>query len=137
MCSGSYVNVYIQLYHFCRPVIESQEFYQLFPALKRRLDKQKLTHKTAGEFLHTVKTLMAKLKVSLAHLTFWEGVHKNCFRQMTGVLYHVRTLKESTVQLTNNTSQNQWPRIEHNFFLADYPTLWHLDCRRFILTQNL
>ncbi|KAG1809692.1 uncharacterized protein BJ212DRAFT_1379102 [Suillus subaureus] len=46
------------------PVIESQEFYQLFPALKRRLDKQKLTHNTAGEFLHTVKTLMAKLKAN-------------------------------------------------------------------------
>ncbi|KAG2116832.1 hypothetical protein DEU56DRAFT_984881 [Suillus clintonianus] len=46
------------------PVIESQEFYQLFPALKRRLDKQKLTHNTAGEFLHAVKTLMAKLKAN-------------------------------------------------------------------------
>ncbi|KAG2347680.1 hypothetical protein BDR05DRAFT_927599 [Suillus weaverae] len=46
------------------PVIESQEFYSLFPALKRRLDKQKLTHSTAGEFLHTVKTLMAKLKAN-------------------------------------------------------------------------
>jgi hypothetical protein len=48
-----------------RPVIESQEFYKLFPTLKRRLDKQKLTHNTAGEFLHVMKTLMAKLKVYL------------------------------------------------------------------------
>ncbi|KAG2345925.1 hypothetical protein BDR05DRAFT_96751 [Suillus weaverae] len=32
--------------------------------LKCRLNKQKLTHNTAGEFLHTVKTLMAKLKAS-------------------------------------------------------------------------
>ncbi|OAX35065.1 hypothetical protein K503DRAFT_664800, partial [Rhizopogon vinicolor AM-OR11-026] len=46
------------------PVIESQEFYKLFPTLKRRLDKQKLTHNTAGQFLHVVKTLMAKLKVN-------------------------------------------------------------------------
>ncbi|KAG0701346.1 hypothetical protein DFH29DRAFT_990130 [Suillus ampliporus] len=46
------------------PVIESQEFYKLFPALKRRLDKQKLTHNTAGEFLHVMKTLMAKLKAN-------------------------------------------------------------------------
>ncbi|KAG2340343.1 hypothetical protein BDR05DRAFT_889963 [Suillus weaverae] len=46
------------------PVIESQEFYKLFPALKRQLDKQKLTHKTAGEFLHVMKTLMAKLKAN-------------------------------------------------------------------------
>ncbi|KAG0705087.1 hypothetical protein DFH29DRAFT_316434 [Suillus ampliporus] len=46
------------------PVIESQEFYKLFPTLKRRLDKQKLTHNTAGEFLHVMKTLMAKLKAN-------------------------------------------------------------------------
>ncbi|OJA15113.1 hypothetical protein AZE42_09078 [Rhizopogon vesiculosus] len=46
------------------PVIESQEFYKLFPTLKRRLDKQKLTHNTAGQFLHVVKTLMAKLKAN-------------------------------------------------------------------------
>ncbi|KAG1886619.1 hypothetical protein F4604DRAFT_1278700 [Suillus subluteus] len=46
------------------PVIESQEFYKLFPTLKRRLDKQKMTHNTAGEFLHVMKTLMAKLKAN-------------------------------------------------------------------------
>ncbi|KIK47713.1 hypothetical protein CY34DRAFT_8765 [Suillus luteus UH-Slu-Lm8-n1] len=46
------------------PVIESREFYKLFPTLKRRLDKQKLTHNTAGEFLHAMKTLMAKLKAN-------------------------------------------------------------------------
>jgi len=46
-----------------RPVIESKEFYRLFPALKRQLDKQVVTHRSAGEFLHTMKTLMAKLKV--------------------------------------------------------------------------
>ncbi|KAJ6514882.1 hypothetical protein C8R47DRAFT_1275662 [Mycena vitilis] len=46
------------------PVIESRQFYQLFPAMKRLLDKQEVTHKTAGEFLHTVKTLMAKLKAN-------------------------------------------------------------------------
>ncbi|KAJ7289087.1 hypothetical protein C8J57DRAFT_1459186 [Mycena rebaudengoi] len=45
------------------PVIESKQFYQLFPAVKRLLDKQEVTHRTAGEFLHTLKTLMAKLKV--------------------------------------------------------------------------
>jgi hypothetical protein len=31
--------------------------------LKRRLDQQDVTHKAAGEFLHLMKTLMAKLKV--------------------------------------------------------------------------
>ncbi|KIJ61776.1 hypothetical protein HYDPIDRAFT_115606 [Hydnomerulius pinastri MD-312] len=46
------------------PVIESKEFYRLFPALKRRLDQQVLTHRAAGEFLHLMKTLMAKLKAN-------------------------------------------------------------------------
>ncbi|KAJ7931787.1 hypothetical protein B0H13DRAFT_2227876 [Mycena leptocephala] len=46
------------------PVIESKQFYMLFPAMKRLLDKQEITHKTAGEFLHTLKTLMAKLKAN-------------------------------------------------------------------------
>ncbi|KAJ7696454.1 hypothetical protein B0H17DRAFT_398658 [Mycena rosella] len=46
------------------PVIESKEFYTLFPTLKKTLDHQEVTHPTAGEFLHTVKTLMAKLKAN-------------------------------------------------------------------------
>ncbi|KAF8340910.1 hypothetical protein F5887DRAFT_1062589 [Amanita rubescens] len=46
------------------PVIESREFYKLFPTLKRRLDQQEVTHKAAGEFLHLMKTLMAKLKAN-------------------------------------------------------------------------
>jgi hypothetical protein len=45
------------------PVIESRKFYKLFSALKRKLDQQSTSHHTAGEFLHTLKTLMAKLKV--------------------------------------------------------------------------
>ncbi|KIM92371.1 hypothetical protein PILCRDRAFT_417 [Piloderma croceum F 1598] len=46
------------------PVIESKEFYRLFPILKKRLDQQFVTHNAAGEFLHTLKTLMAKLKAN-------------------------------------------------------------------------
>lgn len=46
------------------PVIESREFYNLFSTLKRRLDLQGVSHPTAGEFLHTIKTLMAKLKAN-------------------------------------------------------------------------
>ncbi|EIW81351.1 hypothetical protein CONPUDRAFT_82336 [Coniophora puteana RWD-64-598 SS2] len=46
------------------PVIESKEFYKLFPKLKKRLDQQNVTHQTAGQFLHTAKTLMAKLKAN-------------------------------------------------------------------------
>jgi hypothetical protein len=45
------------------PVIESREFYKLFYSVKKKLDQQKSSHRTAGEFLHTLKTLMAKLKV--------------------------------------------------------------------------
>lgn len=48
---------------FFRPVIESRGFYHLFPALKECLDNQVVTHRAAGEFLHVMKTLMAKLKV--------------------------------------------------------------------------
>ena len=50
------------------PVIESRQFYTLFPQLKRRLDKQETTHPKASVFLQTIKTLMAKLKVVLAKL---------------------------------------------------------------------
>nr|GAT56845.1 predicted protein [Mycena chlorophos] len=46
------------------PVIESQQFYGIFPSIKRLLDRQQVTHRTAGEFLHTIKTLMAKLKAN-------------------------------------------------------------------------
>ncbi|KAF7370364.1 VWFA domain-containing protein [Mycena sanguinolenta] len=46
------------------PVIESKQFYMLFPTMKRLLEKQETTHQTAGEFLHTLKTLMAKLKAN-------------------------------------------------------------------------
>ena len=45
------------------PVIESKEFFKEFSTLKGHLDLQKTSHKTAGQFLHTIKTLMAKLKV--------------------------------------------------------------------------
>jgi len=46
------------------PVISSKQFYTLFQTIQKRLDQQEVTHKTAGEFLQTLKTLMAKLKVS-------------------------------------------------------------------------
>jgi hypothetical protein len=44
-------------------VIESEGFYQLFRRVKKTLDRQPISHHTAGEFLLTLKTLMAKLKV--------------------------------------------------------------------------
>lgn len=66
------------------PVIESKGFYKLFSTLKKLLDLQKTSHTTASEFLLTIKTLMAKLKVysptpcrDIFHL-------KSSGRQMTG-----------------------------------------------------
>ena len=50
------------------PVIESKEFYKLFKEVKKTLDQQSTSHHTAGEFLLTLKTLMAKLKVRLKQL---------------------------------------------------------------------
>ena len=58
------------------PVIESKEFYKSFTTLKRRLDLQKVSHPTAGEFLHTIKTLMAKLKV--CHFFRCQGYYSYC-----------------------------------------------------------
>jgi tRNA 2-selenouridine synthase SelU len=46
------------------PVIESRQFYSLFTVLKRQLEDKPATHKEAGTFLHTLKILMAKLKVT-------------------------------------------------------------------------
>ncbi|KAH9166548.1 hypothetical protein EDB89DRAFT_2232826 [Lactarius sanguifluus] len=46
------------------PAIGSRDFYELFATLKMQLDLQKVSHPAAGEFLHTTKTLMAKLKAS-------------------------------------------------------------------------
>ena len=70
------------------PVIESKEFYKLFAALKKRLDLQNTSHPSAGEFLHTIKTLMAKLKV--CSLPFRACYDFKCSRRpMTGVLFPV------------------------------------------------
>ncbi|KAH7105371.1 hypothetical protein BKA62DRAFT_689459 [Auriculariales sp. MPI-PUGE-AT-0066] len=44
------------------PVIESRQFYELFVQVKKVLAKQKISHPTAGGFLLTLKTLMAKIK---------------------------------------------------------------------------
>lgn len=77
-------------YTYNRPVIESRDFYKLFPTLKRRLDQQDVTHKAAGEFLHLMKTLMAKLKVRLvAARPIY--IMLMLSRQMTGERFLVRS----------------------------------------------
>jgi hypothetical protein len=54
------------------PVIGSREFYTLFSAVKQKLDQQKTSLRTAGEFLLTLKTLMAKLKVRSISFSEWQ-----------------------------------------------------------------
>jgi hypothetical protein len=46
------------------PVINSPSFYSLFRHLRQHLDRQEFTHGSGGAFLHSLKTLMAKIKVS-------------------------------------------------------------------------
>jgi hypothetical protein len=45
------------------PVIEPKEFYKLSIAVMKKLDHRGTSHRTAGEFLLTLKILMAELKV--------------------------------------------------------------------------
>lgn len=45
------------------PVIESKDFYKLFATVTRKLDQLETSYRTGGEFLLTLKILMAKLKV--------------------------------------------------------------------------
>lgn len=47
------------------PVIESKKFYTMFEKLRKVFEEQPVTHPSAGVFLSTMKTLMAKLKVSI------------------------------------------------------------------------
>jgi hypothetical protein len=57
------------------PVIGSEDFYTLFFELKKKLHQQS-SHRIAGEFLHTLKTLMAKLKVCSPTVLFgWVTNH--------------------------------------------------------------
>lgn len=67
-----------------RPVIESREFYKLFPTVKRRLDLQPITYHSAVGFLDILKTLMAKLKVG-RHPCIADNFSNASRRQMIGV----------------------------------------------------
>ncbi|KAG8915388.1 hypothetical protein FRC00_004956 [Tulasnella sp. 408] len=60
-------------------VIESKAFYARFAKLGKELFKQRSTHMNAGEFLFTLKTLMAKLTVSF-HVLPWNFVLKAWFQ---------------------------------------------------------
>ena len=68
------------------PVIQSPRFYELFGALKTRLEKQPVTHKSAGEFLRVLKMLMAKLKVRAHTACPVDVPSEMSFRLAIGVL---------------------------------------------------
>ena len=53
-----------------RPVINTHRFFNLFGSLKKRFERQGVTYTSAGVFLHTLKTLMAKLKVEIIEIVF-------------------------------------------------------------------
>jgi hypothetical protein len=66
------------------PVIHSPNFYSLFLRLCRQLDKQKFTYTSGGTFLHNLKTLMAKLKVSVVHCMVLHAAITTFFRPAIG-----------------------------------------------------
>lgn len=54
-----------QLHILPWPVIKSKGFYTLFGHIRGILEDQPITHGEGGGFLHLLKTLMAKIMVSL------------------------------------------------------------------------
>ena len=94
------------------PVIKSREFYKLFSTLKKRLDLQKISHPAAGEFLYTMKTLMAKLKVCffLSRLR----IRLTTSRPMTGEPFLVRPFSTFTHTLHSYSQQKPWLSIVPN-----------------------
>ena len=70
------------------PVIESAGFYDLFGALKIRLDQQPLTYKYASVFIGALKMLMAQLKV--CKQTLPDVATDRVYRQTIGVPWIVR-----------------------------------------------
>ncbi|KAG8921722.1 hypothetical protein FRC02_012397, partial [Tulasnella sp. 418] len=63
------------------PVIQSRPFYTLFSKLRTLLFKQPTTHASAGEFLITLKTLMAKLKAQ-----DWGSIDQNLTKHRVSLL---------------------------------------------------
>jgi hypothetical protein len=88
-------------------VIETKEFYKPFSTIKMKL-QQSTSHHTAGEFLHTLKTMMAKLKVCTP--TFRSGWITDqpylLNRQMIGELFRVRPLVLTFVLALNTGCRN-------------------------------
>ncbi|KAF8216790.1 hypothetical protein K438DRAFT_1797846 [Mycena galopus ATCC 62051] len=106
------------------PVIESKEFYALFPTLKKTLDQQEVTHPTAGEFLHTLKTLMAKLKANdwgaLSETLAAHRAQKLCTHLHSALefgFYETEPTREPLKNYDTDTPIDQ-PDIPSRFFLS-------------------
>ncbi|KAJ7195854.1 hypothetical protein C8J57DRAFT_534894 [Mycena rebaudengoi] len=110
------------------PVIESKQFYQLFPAVKRLLDKQEVTHRTAGEFLHTLKTLMAKLKAndwgSLSQTLVAHRAHKLLGGLNTALAVGFYEVEPDSEPLKNFDTDEliEKPDTDSQFFLSSTET---------------
>lgn len=59
-------------------VIQSRTFYALFGKLRNILPSQKCTHGTAGEFLITLKALMARLMVTASLKRDYPRANPSC-----------------------------------------------------------
>jgi len=117
------------------PVIESKEFYKLFATLKRRLDLQKTFHSTAGEFLHTIKTLMAKLKVRVSisiSADFDASFQANDWGALS------RTTHHSFIPLRSLPSQQKpWQSTMPGHFLRCFTSPWQQGIPRLCPTSSL
>ncbi len=104
------------------PVIESRDFYELFATLQRRLDLQRVTHPAAGEFLYTIKTLMAKLKVRATHFITSRRMTLTSVRLTTGEHFPV-CLFVYIHKFYLRSQQAPWPSIVPNHSQLSFRSL--------------
>ncbi|KAI0250890.1 CHAT domain-containing protein [Lactifluus subvellereus] len=95
------------------------EFYEEVSVLKEDLDDQQISHPTAREFLHTIKTLMAKLKACfprffLKTVILYLRIDQRLGNALSG---HGRTSRKSTLRPPPNCTTTGYsetePDLEH------------------------
>ncbi|KAF5337682.1 hypothetical protein D9757_014271 [Collybiopsis confluens] len=114
------------------PVIESKQFYTLFPVLKARLNKQPITHPTAGEFLQTLKTMMAKLKAN-----DWGALSQTLAAHRASQL--METLPYALMYGCSDTDQEPLVNLDTNTIIGapDSPAVFYLPGAPFSSEQAL
>lgn len=113
------------------PVIESRQFYSLFAVLKRQLEDKPPTYQEAGTFLHTLKVLMAKLKVRCCKTDINTIELLISWRQMIGDLFHVRKN-----QLSFFAGSTYIPWREHSITQGSTPLNASTPCSRLCCNWN-